>query len=458
MAMLFNPNPSNIYESLEVINGLHKEQSITVEKLNSPIDKIVANLSKDENKGFILKFEAPNYYHLDLGDIDSVTIVTEKHTFYLENIFINSIAPPNITGSISSIQTKDFNKQTNYYYRLFIPLRKKISFYSFIECYSSERLQIKYDNLELNLYKFNDKEKGLDYLILDSSTSLPFEQFSQCCFGGLVSLGYITGILPQDEGYFFAFENSNMTDSKHIYYTEFRNSMYSMYSPIYTNAHGYIRDIKTARDIQPTLRTLTLEEFSKLCQRTKDSVEFSAILLLIIEATTSSLLIMPSGLSVALEGMADLMLKKNEEKVAPIKDKTLATKIRDELKNIINNYSQNIEKEGIQILKNKIENINQLTNRSKLSKPFELLNFYLTAEDIRAIEHRNDFLHGRITLTSGNETDTNKEIYYIALRLYTLLAVLILKSVGYDNKIVNYPKIHESVYKKKLDEEYFRKV
>jgi hypothetical protein len=456
--MSFNQNPSNIYESLEIINGLHKEQSITIEKLSSPIDQIVANLSKDKNKGFILKFETPNYYHLDLGDIDSVTIVTEKHSFYLENIFINSIAPPNITASISGIQTKYFNKQTNYYYRLFIPLRKKISFYSFIECYSSERLQIKYDNLELNLYKFNDKDKELDYLVLDSSTSLSFEQFSQYCFGALVSFGYITGTLPQDEGYFFAFENPNSKKPQHIYYTEFRNSMYSMYSPIYKNAHGYIRDNNIATDVQPTLRTLTLEEFSRLCQWTKSSIEFSAILLLIIEATTSSLLIMPSGLSVALEGMTDLMVKENEEKVAPIKDKTLATKIWNELKNIINNYSVNLEEEGIQILKNKIENINQLTNRSKLSKPFELLNFSLTTEDIKAIEHRNDFLHGRITLTSGNETDTNKEIYYIALRLYTLLAVLILKSVGYDNKIVNYPKIHESVYKKKLDEEYFRKV
>lgn len=235
--------------------------------------------------------------------------------------------------------------------------------------------------------------------------------------------------------------------------------MFSSYSPIYGNAFGYIRDKKIAKETHKKLRALTLKEFSALCKWAFSSIDFSSILLLIIEASTSSLLVMPSGFSVALEGLTDLIVKEKEEKVAPIKDKKLAGKIRSEFRSIIDSHSKSLDLEGQQILKSKIDNINQLTNRGKLTKPFELLKFKLTTEDIKAIEHRNDFLHGRIALGFNDEVKVaNQEVYYISLRLYTLLAILILKSVGYDNRIVNYPKIHENVYKKKLSEEHFRQI
>lgn len=461
------PNHKNIFESLDILNELHKDHYVVVEKLNSPIDKILANFTKGADKGFSLKFEDPSHYHFDLGDIEHLNIQTQKYTLHLDKVFINSIAPPTVLGSISCFHTDGFNRLDNYYFRLIIPVKKKVDFHYYISPFlyetkkhrSSECIRVSYEKLDLDLYLYNDKEKETNYLIIDSLTQLSFEQFSEYCFSTLVSYGYVTGKLPQDEGYFFAYDKSDLKQPKHIHYTEFRDSLLSMYSPIYGNAYGYIRERKLAEKIYPTLRTLSLKEFSKLCQWTHNSIDFSSILLLIIEATTSSLLVMPSGLSVALEGLTDLIVKENEDKVAPIKDKKLAKKIRGELTNVIDDNSVNLDKEGQQILKIKIENINQLTNRGKLSKPFELLKFTLTKEDIKAIDHRNDFLHGRITLAFGDDTNNaNKEIYYIALRLYTLLAVLILKSIGYDNKIVNYPKIHETVYKKKLAEPHFRQV
>lgn len=461
------PNYKEIFESLDILTELHKDHYVVVEKPNSPIDKILANFTREKEKGFLLTFEDQSHFHFDLGDIEHLNLITQNHKLHLEKVFVVSISPPTVTGSVTSFYTDGFKKSVQHYFRLFIPLKRKADFHFYIDRFkyetkknrSSEGIHIKYKDLEFDLYQYNDKENASSYLILDTSTALTFEQFSDYCFSSLVSFGYMTGKLPQDEGYFFAYDKPDLKSPKYIYYTEFRDSMYSMYSPIYGNAYGYIREKTLAKKIYPTLRTLSLDEFSKLCQWSFESTDFSSILLLIIEATTSSLLVMPSGLSVALEGMTDLIIKKNEDKVAPIKDKKLASKIRGELKTIIENYSAKLDKEGVQILKSKIENINQLTNRSKLSKPFELLKFKLTAEDIKAIDHRNDFLHGRISLAFGDNNDTaGLEIYYVSLRLYTLLAILILKSIGYDNKIVNYPKIHEAIYKKQLDEQYFRQV
>ena len=149
----------------------------------------------------------------------------------------------------------------------------------------------------------------------------------------------------------------------------------------------------------------------------------------------------------------------------PIKSPSLARTIRKEFLKIVSDNIEKVDKfgkriidsEGEGILKSRIGDMNKLTNTKKLKKPFELFKFVLTKEDMLAIKHRNDFLHGRITLGIHSE-DNGFEIYYIALRLYTLLSVLILKSIDYDNYIVNYPKIHEDVCKKKIDESHFRKI
>jgi hypothetical protein len=270
----------------------------------------------------------------------------------------------------------------------------------------------------------------------------------------------ITGKLHLNEGYYFSYETPDLQHPAHIYYTSFRDSIHTAYCPVWENAYAYKHSIgrKLAESIQPTLRKLSAKEFAKLCKWTHESLDFQGILLLILESMKASLLFMPAGLSVALESLTDFLVKKDEEKVLPMK-KQLARKVRDELFQVIEKYKNEIEEEGIATLTKRIENINQLTNRNRLVKPFERLGFQLTEEDKKAIEHRNDFLHGKLTLKSDLlAEEDDRDVYYIALRLYTLLSVLILKSIGYDNKIVNYPKIHERTYNRNVDESPFRQI
>jgi hypothetical protein len=463
------PNYKSIFESLDILNGINKDHFVTLVHHGSSWDMTLANLKKGE-RGFHFSFEHPHSYQLKLGDVSNIRILTSEFTLCASKIFINRISGATVSGMVSDFKTESFNKETLSYFRVFIPIEEKIDFIFYINRIgyrtkkhsSGDCIRTNYQGLDIDLYLYHDKEKDDHYLIIDASEKLSFHQFSDYCFATLVSFGYITGKMSQNEGYFFTYDQPTLKVPNGFYYSELRGSLTSMYTPIYRNAFGYMNDrslLKEAVEMNRTLRTLTAEEFSRLCQWAYNSVEFSSILLLIIESSSSSLLVMPSGLAVALEGITDLIVKQNEGKLAPIKDKAKAKKFRAQLQTILATYAQDVDLVGLQILKSRIDNINQLTNQAKLTKPFELLKFKLTDEDIKAIDHRNDFLHGRLTLAiEGNIKRVNHEIYYITLRLYTLLSVLILKSVGYDGKIVNYPVIHNSIYKKLLNEPYFRQV
>jgi hypothetical protein len=440
-----HPNSKNMHESLEVLRYLQKDHYVIIEREGSAIDKIFANFTKTDKKGYLIQFQDKSQINFNNG-IEHVKIVTQKHNLYLDKVFITSISPPIVTGSVSAFRTNGFHKRNISYYRLFIPLRKKDDFrvhftrvgYSTKKHLSSNCIRINYKELDLDLFLYTEKQNDISYLILDTCTKCSFAHFMEYCFSSLVSFGYVTGHLYQDEGYFFSYDNSDLQTPNQIYYSEFRESLHSNYSPISSIAYRHVRDAKFAKQASANLRTLTQNEFSKLCEWAHISVELSSILLLIVEASTSSLLVMPSGYSVALEGLTDLIVEKHEDKLAPIKDKRTAKAIRSELKTIIASYSNHLDEHSIKILNYRIDNINQLTNQSKLVKPFEVLKFELTKEDIKAIEHRNHFLHGRITLETDDKHDihaANEEIYYISLRLYTLLSVLILKSVGYDNRL-----------------------
>ena len=83
--------------------------------------------------------------------------------------------------------------------------------------------------------------------------------------------------------------------------------------------------------------------------------------------------------------------------------------------------------------------------------------------DLKILEARNDFLHGRVPDITDAGKDRSldrrrKDLYYTSIRFYTLLNMLILKWVGYDNRVINYPKLNEAFTEIKLKEEPYRQV
>jgi len=247
-----------------------------------------------------------------------------------------------------------------------------------------------------------------------------------------------------------------------VAYRTFGNTIKSSYKPIYNNSYGPIHDNNIAEKYYKKTRRLRINEFEKLCSKVHSSADWRSCLLLFIEASTLSLLSMPGCFSITLESLANLINNENEKKVLPIKNKTLAKKIRTELKKKLEEFQSDLDDEAFGILINKIKQINQKTNRERLLMPFKVLNIKLNDRDIESIKHRNDFLHGREPEMNNqilkNLTESSKYLYYLSLKLYTLISALVLKYVGYDNLIVNYPKIHENYTNIKIDEEYYRQI
>ena len=137
--------------------------------------------------------------------------------------------------------------------------------------------------------------------------------------------------------------------------------------------------------------------------------------------------------------------------------------MRSECSAIITKHCSTIDPSDLKVLLVRIENINQTTNKARLKAPFEKLKIPLLEEDLKILETRNDFLHGRtpdVTLAGDNRTleRRNKDLYYASMRFYTLLNILILKWIGFDNYVLNYPKLHEKYCKIKLKEAPFRKI
>lgn len=450
----------NIFESIKILKIFDKEHAIAYEK--------EAILKKRNPKGFFLEFEANrSNYNLELGTIKNISFEIKGHDICVEDLHLIYSSPPLMRGRIHSFSSVSFDKKAPLFYRLILPLEKEVDFHFQIEqaVYEIEKhccrecLQVNFENnIDFHLYQYKDRKKKENYLIIDAIKEMSYDVFADYCYSLLVSFGYITGHFPQNEGFFFSYDTIEMNKPTSFLYSEFRDSIYSFYSPIYSNAYGYIRDNRIAESEQDNLRVLTTNEFSLLCQKVHTNSEFLAILLLILESSTSSLLVMPSGFSIALEGLTEIFAKENEEKITPIKDRSQAKEFRKELLEVLYKYGKDIGEDAVSIVLKRINNINQPTNQDKLIKPFEILKFDLTKEDRIAINHRNDFLHGKITLSESDDSSGKSKTYHIALRLYTLLSVIILKSVGYDNKIVNYPKIHESTSSDKIEEPYYRQI
>jgi hypothetical protein len=278
------------------------------------------------------------------------------------------------------------------------------------------------------------------------------------------AIGYLTGHLAADAGCFFAYTRKEKSTPTHFYYTEWRNSITSSYQPVYSNPFGFIREKKSAQRLydKKLIRPFTLPEFGSLCQHLYDSRIFTGLVILILEASIASLLFMPGGFAIAMETLADLVSEPSKEKLAPIKTPSLSKKVRQGCIDVINKECAGMSEEDIKVLLGRIENINQVTNKARLRRPFEQLGIKLSEADIFVLETRNDFLHGRTPDITGagderTEERADLDMYYAAMRFYTLLNRLILKWIGYDNYVLNHAKIQENATKIKLREPYYLK-
>lgn len=432
---------------------------------------------KPHKKEFKIELQY-NIFSKDRKDLNvgkyykGIQIQFGKIVYNLESVFLGNHALSRVIGSIDRIHTIGFSEKRKYYYRLIIPLEEELNFHFQIAethfttdlGYHSRTGTTAIINGELIQACCIHNDKKEYFLAIDSAVKQTFDEFAEKAHAVKIGIGYLSGVCVGNQGYFFAYTNKAMKQSEHFRCVALRDSIKSGYSPIYSNAYGYLHHNRPlAEKYYPLLRPVSLNEFSLLCEKIHNSLDFSSTLMLMLESSVASLLFMPGGYAIALETLADLVISKKKLKLAPIKDKSVSRKIRKEILEVLNKNSSTILPDDLAILYKRIDQLNQTTNKVRLKAPFDLLRIAINDEDLAILETRNDFLHGRVPdlTNAGAKRSTeriNKDLYYCSMRFYTLLNIIILKWIGYDNRVVNYPKLHEDFTQILLDEEPFRQV
>ncbi len=446
-------------------------------KSNSSLNKLDGSLSRNK-KAFKIEFNDPYLAgkRIAVGQkYKQIEFETSNYNVIFEYIWLLRYSPPKYTGDIDFFYTKGYSKKSRYYYRLICPLTVKLNFHYQIDeiIYASDLLTWSRFATKAIIggdgfitYVFANEASTQHYFAIECEVKMNYETFSDKAFALKNAIGYLTGYLVGDGGYFFAYSKKDMKKISQYYYCSFRDTIISNYNPININPYSLLHHKRNIADRlykKKILRTITVQQLSNLADKLYHSLEFTSAIILLLESSVASLLFMPGGYAIVLETLSDLIIGNDKLNLAPIKERSKSKALRKKIIKVLDEECVGLPADDFAVLKIRIEQINQITNGERLKAPFKKLGIKLLEKDIEVLKSRNDFLHGRIPDLSKkigypNLDTKNSDLYYASLRFYTLLSILILKWIGFDNYVINYSKLSQDYTKIKLKEQYFRKV
>ncbi|MBL7909909.1 MAG: hypothetical protein JNJ41_02495 [Bacteroidia bacterium] len=438
-----------------------------------------ATFKKFENGGLDIKienvrdvFEKPIDLEVLIGDdiyyiygLDIVKRATQVSRKEGESMYTGTLTHYGHAQSLKININGNFKNNDTVYYRYITPSYKNaIHYYLETETFSIDETRYRHgkfsfsvDGISLDMYETQYEKKT--YLIIDSTSPITLDGFSKICHSVMIAYGLPTATFHQNECYFLNSRDADFANISSMVYQQLRPTIASIYNPIYSNPRGYTDDNDLIKKFGVEFEVIKPDFFSMLCTRVHKEESYATLILLVLEANAASLILKPAGYSVALEKLTNIIVEENKG-LKPIADKVLAGKFKDDLKAVLKVYADKITANGtddpIKILTKNIDKINNPTNRDKLIKPFEIYEIKLNDYDIQAIDHRNNFLHGRHVNMKENATGTDYlEVFHVSLRLNALVNKLIFKHLGYKGWLVNYVKRHENQFSFPIEEELF---
>lgn len=463
-----------IIKEIKFIEDLSRTRQVGISD-NKKITVKSGYLKKVKPKGFVLEIASRHHSQLHTGEHLKASVMSRQLSFKITDAYVRSVGgsltPAKNTHRLKihifSFQEKRISKTQKSYYRTIIPIKTGFAFNNIFkeESYSYDgdfhtRGLIKI-TLEHKLFDafIIDHEKR-KYLVIDCLVKLTLEEFSELSWSIIVSMGYLAGHLVQDEAYTFCYRNKLLKGFSNFIYSQKRDTLKSFYTPVNANPYAWVKENRRiAKSYYGKITEISSLQLSMLCQVVHEEIDIEAIILLITESITRSLLLMPAGLSVALEGMSEYFASKNSTRLKPIQDEGIDNNFRKDLMEVLNKYKVVDGFTGYTVMETKIQNINSPTNREKLKAPFTVLGIPLTDIDEEILEYRNDFLHGNINLKpQKGKKSYSMDSFEISLRLLTLLNMTIMKMIGYKGYIINHVKTQEHGLGKKIDEQYYREI
>ena len=403
----------------------------------------------------VLKNLSP-FFDRDFGKIEDFELQIQGIQYLIKDAHIisNSIKSNSIKSNSTKVTVKFYTFQKNksnfdyFSHLLILPSAEDISFPFYLEDTLSYKTKERcimglvsctIDSFNFDLFIFS--KEGKCYLAVDSTNEMELTIFQNYAYSILIGFGYITGSFVQNIGFYFSYDRHKKLQG--IQVQGKRKSVYTLLSPIYKNPYGVFQNQDYHEKYYDIIRGLTSSELSKLCQLINDSEEIKVIILLILESCAATQIIQPAGFAVALEGFS-AFIKKEIEKEREKSSPKLSSKILRDLKMVLTNNKEELG-DSFDFFSKKIEQINQPANKDTLLKPFEYLKIPINELDKQTIDHRNDLMHGRDLKSIFEGKNNDRYRFSASLRLYTLLSALILKYVGFDNRVINHPKRSDSL-------------
>ncbi len=298
---------------------------------------------------------------------------------------------------------------------------------------------------------YNEKTR---YVFIDCKEPVTLSIFEKIVEAVTTSYGFISGFFLRGE--MFCLQSSDVD------FSTIEGCIFKELEPT-INTGLALFDPRTVAELQNDKKLgrysmLKPAIFSTIITKAFENERMLRAMKIIAEGNAYSNEIRASVYSVALETVRNVIIEQNEDKVAPIKDKTFAKKLKEDFKKLIDEGDDE-QFTNREALYKRINDFNQLPNKDSFKAAFSIVGFELTTEDIKCLESRNVFLHGKLPV--DNAKDIESEIKYFTHKLHFLVCALILKYCGYYGWVVNshkYLEFFDPDYKNSKDEATFRTI
>ena len=354
--------------------------------------------------------------------------------------------------SIYEFASVDFSETREGYYKLWIPYENAADKHLNLSNHFGSDIFTHGFCGSLNDYlKFNIKEQYTfsffyhisNFLIIGCEEKITFKEFDEYCRIILSAVGFITGFIQMDRGYYFEDDDLECSEYKNFKYTSrFSPTYKSSFYTIEGNPHQYCFSNKKV-DINEKNKKLNKKDFENLIDKMLDNINFREAIDTLTTANTLSISYHSMRL---LATVLEILTQKNESdnKRTEIKRTTyeedFIKQLKKEAERLIGDNSSLKEKK--KNILGRIDNIFNLPNNDKLLSLFDKNKIELNKLDKKCVMLRNNLLHGEASITSIlKNQDEITQVMFIYLKLNTLINAAIYSSIGYKGIIRNLPKL-----------------
>lgn len=478
----------NLLPSLKFIDSFRRMKKISVQGILFMENRQIC-FSKEQNK-FALRFKTqvaehesvesakisnlPEFSFLHNNRIYTIPNEMSRIVKYHDNVWDGSSNDFSIDIHAYTIYSNKIDITRKYYFRYFVPIDKRVNFedydhYAFL-CQGKQLgslIKINFPENEIHLFHFEYKKEF--YLVIESTKQCYLKDIEDIAYASLLTLGFFSGTLHLQETYIIASKSIGYNSPVGLYYKSLRQSISGQYSIFTTNPYSVLMPIAQkmkAKNAEDRMLKIINDKWKFRINRVKEDVfskmtnifykneAIARAALISLTASKLGLELQSAVYCIAFETICNSINKTYGLQAPHIIDETEWLRIHPSLLDILNKSS--LPKEAMSFAKNKINNLNQPTNKDKLILPFSAVGYNLSDEEIKAINDRNLFLHGHLNIKTG-EKEIDK-LFYTSLIFHRLCCTLILKMSEFNGHIVNNIPLYAPDINIKTNEWGFKKI